>query len=274
MPLRQRRSPTLAGFGTRRRLVPPHHCDARRISVSIVNPWEQLLEGVELPFHRDLTVPALTEVMLPIPHPEAVADVEATAHQQVVQQLAGSVDKGMTVAVGAGSRGLVERVALLRGAISRPTDPRRRAVRRAGDGQPRRSHGRGPAADAGDAGHDRRGDRLRDPGDDGHRRGCPNRRRHAAVPRPQRGRCRPDHAGQPHQAAHLLQGPDRERPDEDGGRRVRQAAGRGPDPRLRPRGDAQPAAQRHRRVERQPVACSAASVRWSQRTATSSRCAR
>jgi hypothetical protein len=83
-----------------------------------VNPWEQLLEGVELPFHRDLTVPALTEVTLPIPHPEAIADVEATAHQQVVQQLAASVDKGMTVAVGAGSRGLVERVALLRGAIA------------------------------------------------------------------------------------------------------------------------------------------------------------
>ncbi|MGZ4770372.1 MAG: DUF2088 domain-containing protein, partial [Ilumatobacteraceae bacterium] len=83
-----------------------------------MNPWEQLLEGVELPFHRDLSVPALTEVMLPIPHPEAVADVEAAAHQQVVRQLAGSVTSGMTVAVGAGSRGLVERVALLRGAIT------------------------------------------------------------------------------------------------------------------------------------------------------------
>jgi hypothetical protein len=88
------------------------------ISVGIVNPWEQLLEGIELPFHPDLAVPELTEVALPIPHPEAVADVEATAHQQVVQRLAASVDKGMTVAVGAGSRGLVERVGLLRGAIS------------------------------------------------------------------------------------------------------------------------------------------------------------
>ncbi|MEY2554036.1 MAG: hypothetical protein QOC57_1896, partial [Ilumatobacteraceae bacterium] len=89
-----------------------------RISVSLVNPWEQLLEGIELPFHRDLAVPALTEVMLPMPQPDPVADVEARAHQQVVQQLAGSVSDGMTVAVGAGSRGLVERVALLRGAIS------------------------------------------------------------------------------------------------------------------------------------------------------------
>jgi hypothetical protein len=88
------------------------------VSVGVVNPWEQLLEGIELPFHPDLAVPELTEVALPIPHPEAVTDVEATAHRQVVERLAGSVDKGMTVAVGAGSRGLVERVGLLRGAIS------------------------------------------------------------------------------------------------------------------------------------------------------------
>ena len=88
------------------------------ISVRTVNPWEQLLEGSDLPFHPDLSVPSLTEVVLPIPHPEAIADVEATAHQQVVERLAGSVTDGMTIAVGAGSRGLVERVAVLRGAIS------------------------------------------------------------------------------------------------------------------------------------------------------------
>jgi hypothetical protein len=88
------------------------------ISVEIVNPWEQLLEGVDLPFHPDLAVPALTEVLLPIPQPDPVDDVEAVAHQQVVDRLAGSVTDGMTVAVGAGSRGLVERVALLRGSIS------------------------------------------------------------------------------------------------------------------------------------------------------------
>ena len=155
----------------------------------------------------------------------------------------------MTVAVGAGSRGLVERVGLLRGAISGLARARRGAVRRAGDGQPRRRDGRGSAIDAGDARDDRRGDRLRDPGDDGDGRGCPHRRRHAAVPRSQCRRRRSDHAGQPHQAAHLLQGSDRERADEDGRRRVRQAAGRRPDPRLRPGRDAQPAAQRHRRVE-------------------------
>jgi hypothetical protein len=88
------------------------------ISVEWVNPWEQLLEGIDLPFHPDLSVPELTEVRLPIPQPDPVDDVEAAAHQQVVERLAGSVTEGMTVAVGAGSRGLVERVALLRGAIS------------------------------------------------------------------------------------------------------------------------------------------------------------
>ena len=88
------------------------------ISVRRVNPWEQLLAGIDLPFHPDLSVPSLTEVVLPIPHPEAIADVEATAHQQVVERLASSVTNGMSVAVGAGSRGLVERVAVLRGAIS------------------------------------------------------------------------------------------------------------------------------------------------------------
>jgi len=83
-----------------------------------VNPWEQLMDGIDLPFHPDLTIPSLTEVALPIPQPDPVPDVETAAHAQVVDRLAGSVTAGMTVAVGAGSRGLVERVALLRGAIS------------------------------------------------------------------------------------------------------------------------------------------------------------
>ena len=80
--------------------------------------WDQLVQGVELPFHPDLKVPALTEVRLPVPLPDPVADVAATAHADVVSRLAGSVTPGMTVAVGGGSRGLTDRVALLRGAIS------------------------------------------------------------------------------------------------------------------------------------------------------------
>jgi hypothetical protein len=79
--------------------------------------WEQLVEGVELPFHPDLKVPALTEVRLPVPQPEPVGDVAQAAHRQVVERLAGSVTPGMTVAVGGGSRGLSDRVDLLRGVI-------------------------------------------------------------------------------------------------------------------------------------------------------------
>ena len=80
--------------------------------------WDEIVQGVELPFHPDLKVPALTEVRLALPHTEPIADVEATAHADVVARLASSVTPGMTVAVGGGSRGLTDRVALLRGTIS------------------------------------------------------------------------------------------------------------------------------------------------------------
>ncbi len=80
--------------------------------------WDELVQGVELPFHPDLKVPALTEVRLALPHTEPIADVEVAAHTDVVARLAGSVTPGMTVAVGGGSRGLTDRVALLRGTIS------------------------------------------------------------------------------------------------------------------------------------------------------------
>lgn len=82
------------------------------------DPWQQLLDGVELPFHPDLRVPTLHEVRLPTPRPEPVADVERTAHERLVATLAGSVAPGTTVAVGGGSRGLTDRVGLLRGTIS------------------------------------------------------------------------------------------------------------------------------------------------------------
>ena len=48
--------------------------------------------------------------LLPLPQPDPVDDVEAEAHRQVVGCLAGSVSSGMTIAVGAGSRGIVKRV--------------------------------------------------------------------------------------------------------------------------------------------------------------------
>ena len=80
--------------------------------------WDQLVNGVELPFHPDLEEPVLTEVRLPVPQPQPVGDVAAVAHADVVARLTHDVTPGMTVAVGAGSRGLSERVALLRGVIS------------------------------------------------------------------------------------------------------------------------------------------------------------
>ena len=80
--------------------------------------WDQLVDGVELPFHPDLKVPALTEVRLDVPLPEPVGDVEAAARNDVVARLAGDVTPGMTVAVGGGSRGLTNRVELLRGVVA------------------------------------------------------------------------------------------------------------------------------------------------------------
>ncbi len=86
--------------------------------MSATSPWEQLVAGVTLPFHPDLTVPALHPVRLPIPHPTPVADVAGAARADVVTTLGPAVTPGMTVAVGGGSRGLTDRVGLLRGTIA------------------------------------------------------------------------------------------------------------------------------------------------------------
>jgi hypothetical protein len=79
--------------------------------------WEQVQRGVELPFDPRITIPTLHEVELDVPSPDPVGDVEATARAAVVERLASAVTPGMTVAVGAGSRGLSKRVELTRGAI-------------------------------------------------------------------------------------------------------------------------------------------------------------
>jgi hypothetical protein len=79
--------------------------------------WQQLVDGVELPFHPDLVVPTLHEVRLAIPNPEPVADVAEAARTAVTSALRSSVTPGMTVAVGGGSRGLTQRVDLLRGTV-------------------------------------------------------------------------------------------------------------------------------------------------------------
>jgi hypothetical protein len=80
--------------------------------------WDQLDAGVELPFDAAVEVPPLHEVAFDVPELDPVADVERAAHEAVVATLADDVTTGMSVAVGAGSRGLTERVALLRGTIS------------------------------------------------------------------------------------------------------------------------------------------------------------
>lgn len=81
------------------------------------NGWSQLREGINLPFHADLRIPELTEIRLAIPQPEQVTDVVATTRRAVIESLGGDVEKGMSVAVGGGSRGLTQRVDLLRGTI-------------------------------------------------------------------------------------------------------------------------------------------------------------
>lgn len=73
--------------------------------------------GVELPFHPDLQVPELHEVRIDLPDPPVIDDVESAARQAVVDRFAASIESGMTIAVGAGSRGLTNRVELLRGTI-------------------------------------------------------------------------------------------------------------------------------------------------------------
>lgn len=79
--------------------------------------WEQLSAGINLPFHADLHLPELTELRLAIPSPDLITDVVATTRRAVIESLAGDVEKGMSVAVGGGSRGLTQRVDLLRGTI-------------------------------------------------------------------------------------------------------------------------------------------------------------
>ena len=80
--------------------------------------WEQLGSGVDLPFPDDLTVPELHELELDVPSPPAVDDIEAAARAAASATFADAVRPGMTIAVGAGSRGLTGRTELLRGTIA------------------------------------------------------------------------------------------------------------------------------------------------------------
>jgi hypothetical protein len=81
------------------------------------NPWEQLSKGINLPFNPGIVVPELHEISLSIPSPAVIDDVASAARFAVVENLVNDVTPGMTVAVGAGSRGLSDRVDVLRGTI-------------------------------------------------------------------------------------------------------------------------------------------------------------
>ena len=79
---------------------------------------EQLNAGIELPIDPAIRIPHLTEVELAVPEADPIGDVEAAARDEVTRHLRDAVEVGMTVAVGAGSRGLTGRVELLRGTIT------------------------------------------------------------------------------------------------------------------------------------------------------------
>jgi hypothetical protein len=80
--------------------------------------FDDLLAGVTLPFHPDLVMPELHHVTIPQPSVAAIVDIAAAAEAAVRTRLAGAVTPGMTIAVGAGSRGLTGRVEMLRGTIA------------------------------------------------------------------------------------------------------------------------------------------------------------
>ena len=84
---------------------------------ALQSPWRQLSEGITLPFDPRLEIPRLHEVRLAVPDPEPVGDVVEATRREVVLTFARAVTPGMTVAVGGGSRGLTQRVEMLRGTV-------------------------------------------------------------------------------------------------------------------------------------------------------------
>jgi hypothetical protein len=80
--------------------------------------FDDLLAGVHLPFHPDLVMPELHHISIPQPSAEPVTDIAAAAQSAVAATFVGAISPGMTVAVGAGSRGLMGRVEMLRGTVA------------------------------------------------------------------------------------------------------------------------------------------------------------
>ncbi|MFM8648717.1 MAG: DUF2088 domain-containing protein [Actinomycetota bacterium] len=84
----------------------------------VADSWAQLSRGLTLPFDPRLVIPRLHEVRLAVPDPSPVTDVVESTRREIVSRLATDVRPGMTVAVGGGSRGLTQRVEMLRGAVA------------------------------------------------------------------------------------------------------------------------------------------------------------
>jgi hypothetical protein len=215
-----------------------------------MNPWDQLIEGVELPFHPDLVIPPMFTVELPIPEPTPVGDVEQAAHQSVVAVLAGDVTQGMTVAVGAGSRGLTDRVALMRGTINglRSLGAEPFVVPAMGSHGGATANGQRAMLESLGMTEEALGAEIRASMETvvvAHTAdGMPlYLDEHAAAA----DRILPVNRIKPHTC---FKGPDRERLHEDGSRRVRQAARCGADPFLWTAGDAQSTVARHRILAR------------------------
>jgi hypothetical protein len=79
---------------------------------------EQVATGIQLPFDPDLIVPEMYPYSLDVPSPPALTEIEHLAYTAALATFRAAAAPGMTVAVGAGSRGLTGRVELLRGTIA------------------------------------------------------------------------------------------------------------------------------------------------------------
>jgi hypothetical protein len=81
-------------------------------------PFEALYTGVSLPIPPEVQLPSLHRVKLASIDPPPVADIRASSQRAIAERLHGTITPGMTVAVGAGSRGLTGRVEMLAGTVA------------------------------------------------------------------------------------------------------------------------------------------------------------
>ena len=183
---------------------------------------------VDLPHLANMPLPPMA-ARAPDP-PEAASRCRTSRQRSTRRWRARAVSaicrSGASVAVAVGSRGIAHIPKVVAAAVKPPEAARLRAVHRAGDGQPRRRHRRGPGGGAGPS-RRHRGDRRRaGPRDDGDGRVRRDAARHPLPVRQERRRRRRGPVHQPGQVAHQLRPADRERADQADRGRARQAGGR------------------------------------------------